>query len=591
MKSIKSLLTLILSGISAVTIILTGSFFIYNLSQESERELQDYRNSLMASNDREIKIQVETVVSMINKIYQEQQAGKLTSAEAQSRAANYVRELRYDNGAGYFFVDTTEGINVVLLGRDTEGKSRINLVDPNGVFFIKNMIENGLKEGGGYTDLMFAKPGEKTPLPKRNYSLAFKPYNWIIGTGTWIDYIDNKVAEQEKLIQENFKQALIRLVIFMIIAQLAILFIAKKFGDMLADPIIYTTKVLTNFAKGDFSEEVEKKFENRKDEIGLMSIALGTVTKNMKNLIREIGNSAQNVAAAAQELTATAEQSSMASGQVAKSITDVAVSCNKQLNSVADTYTKAEVMSEEMIQIASNVASSTEQIKIASGDAKEGSSGVKNAIQQMTLIEDVVNSSAQVVAKLGDRSKEIGSIVDTISGIAGQTNLLALNAAIEAARAGEQGRGFAVVAEEVRKLAEQSQEAAKKIAILINEIQGDTDKAVLAMNEGTGQVKIGSEVVTNAGEAFIKIAGLIEGVSTRSLQMEKILNDMGKDISVVVKAVHEIDDMSKKVAEEAETVSAATEEQAASMNEITNASQALADMAQGLQNSINSFKA
>ena len=115
----------------------------------------------------------------------------------------------------------------------------------------------------------------------------------------------------------------------MIIAQLAILFIAKKFGDMLADPIIYTTKVLTNFAKGDFSEEVEKKFENRKDEIGLMSIALGTVTKNMKNLIREIGKSAQNVAAAAQELTATAEQSSMASGQVAKSITDVAVSCNK----------------------------------------------------------------------------------------------------------------------------------------------------------------------------------------------------------------------------------------------------------------------
>ena len=71
---------------------------------------------------------------------------------------------------GIFFVDTTEGINVVLLGRDTEGKSRINLVDPNGVFFIKNMIENGLKEGGGYTDLMFAKPGEKTPLPKRNYS-------------------------------------------------------------------------------------------------------------------------------------------------------------------------------------------------------------------------------------------------------------------------------------------------------------------------------------------------------------------------------------------------------------------------------------
>lgn len=133
----------------------------------------------------------------------------------------------------------------------------------------------------------------------------------------------------------------------------------------------------------------------------------------------------------------------------------------------------------------------------------------------MSQIDGTVTSSARVVAKLGERSKEIGQIVDTISGIAGQTNLLALNAAIEAARAGEQGRGFAEVADEVWKLAEQSQETAKKIETLIGDIQADTDTAVMAMNSGTLEVKTGAEVVNTAGAAFRGIAELINEVSSQ----------------------------------------------------------------------------
>ncbi|MCM0759498.1 methyl-accepting chemotaxis protein [Sporomusa sphaeroides DSM 2875] len=134
-------------------------------------------------------------------------------------------------------------------------------------------------------------------------------------------------------------------------------------------------------------------------------------------------------------------------------------------------YTVVEQISDGISEVAANsdyVSSNSGQ---AADKAQEGNTAVDKAVSQMIHIEQTVNNSSQVVAKLGERSKEIGQIVDTISGIAGQTNLLALNAAIETARAGEQGKGFAVVAEEVRNLAEQSQTAAKQIAALINEIR------------------------------------------------------------------------------------------------------------------------
>jgi len=195
-----------------------------------------------------------------------------------------------------------------------------------------------------------------------------------------------------------------------------------------------------------------------------------------------------------------------------------------------------------------------------------------------------------VVAKLGERAKEIGQIVDTIAGIAGQTNLLALNAAIEAARAGEQGRGFAVVAEEVRKLAEQSQEAAGKIAELIGEIQGDTDKAVVAMNDGTREVKTGAEVVNAAGAAFREIVTLVSQVSVSVKEISAAVQEMAGGSQQIVGAVKKIDTLSKSSAAEAQSVSAAAEEQLASMEEIASSSQALAQLAQDLQAAVAKFR-
>ena len=203
-------------------------------------------------------------------------------------------------------------------------------------------------------------------------------------------------------------------------------------------------------------------------------------------------------------------------------------------------------MSASIQQVAANTNLAAGRSAQSAEMAKEGENSVEKAVSQMSKIEQTVNNSASVVAKLGERSKEIGQIVDTISGIAGQTNLLALNAAIEAARAGEQGRGFAVVAEEVRKLAEQSQEAAKQIAILIGEIQGDTDKAVVAMNEGTREVKVGAEVVDDAGKAFGQIADLVTQVSEQVKEISAEIQQMASGGQQIVSSVKTIDELSSK---------------------------------------------
>lgn len=211
-------------------------------------------------------------------------------------------------------------------------------------------------------------------------------------------------------------------------------------------------------------------------------------------------------------------------------------------------------------------------------------------MNQMTNIEKTVTQSAEVVTKLGERSKEIGQIVDTISGIAGQTNLLALNAAIEAARAGEQGRGFAVVSEEVRKLAEQSQEAAKQIASLIGEIQKETDKAVVAMNNGTREVKLGTETVDSAGKAFNQIVRIIGQVSAQISNISTSTQQMANGSQHVVKAMEEVAVINKENVVETQTVSAAAEEQSATMEQIAASCDELSLLASELRASLQKFR-
>lgn len=363
-----------------------------------------------------------------------------------------------------------------------------------------------------------------------------------------------------------------------------IIFLSTK---RLVSPLTQLSMFASQVAGGDLTGSLRLEQE---DEIGQLADAMAKMRENLGGLIRQVRGATEQVAASSEELTASAEQSAQAANQVAQVITGMSQGAEKQLKATDDAVLIVGQMSAGIQHIAASADSVVDTSNMSANSAQEGSKALEKAVAQMGHIEDTVVRSAQVVAKLGDRSKEIDQIVDTISGIASQTNLLALNAAIEAARAGEQGRGFAVVAEEVRKLAEQSQDAAKQIAGLIGEIQQDTENAVVAMNEGTKEVQVGAEVVKVAGQTFRHIFDSFNEVTRQIKEISISIQQMASGSQQVVASVREIDAVSKETASQAQTVSAATEEQSATVEEIAASSQALARMAEELTKVVSKFK-
>ena len=402
------------------------------------------------------------------------------------------------------------------------------------------------------------------------------------------DYNAN-VADEENVKSDELASFTNKLILGITLVAVALaLGIGWLIAKMIANPLVQLLGAVHEVAQGNLA--IKKIDVVSNDEVGQLAAEFNTMTDNLRSLVKHVAQTAEQVAASSEELTAGAEQSAQATTQVAATITEVAAGATKQAAAVDSTASVVEQMSAGIQQVAANANAVSGMADKTTSAANQGDKAIDAAMNQMKSIEKSVSSSAQVVTKLGERSKEIGQIVDAISGIAGQTNLLALNAAIEAARAGEQGRGFAVVAEEVRKLAEQSQEAAKQIASLISEIQTETDSAVVAMNDGTREVKVGSEVVNTAGQAFKEIVSLIGEVSSQIREISAAIQQMASGSQQIVASVRDIDRVSKEAAGQTQTVSAATEEQSASMEEIAASSQALAKMAEELQNDVGRFR-
>lgn len=345
--------------------------------------------------------------------------------------------------------------------------------------------------------------------------------------------------------------------------------------------------VAEKVAQGDLREHA---IVYGKDEFGQIAVHFNDMMDNVRKMCGTIQEIAENVSHASDELTANANEVAKSTESVSKAMISVSESAEKQVSELDLTDQKATDMVEVMTKVTEGLSTTATAVDEAVAKTNEGNKLAIETINEIKLLTETVVASAERVAKLGERSEEIDKIVDVITSIAGQTNLLALNAAIEAARAGEHGRGFAVVAEEIRKLAEESNDAALQIGQLIHGIQEETKSAVTVMNEGATAAENGRNNLERTGEALSIILEMVSKLNASYDEMQNNVSDLGAPIEAIVMAMTETYAASTMISEEIEKVSASSQEQTAIAQTIAASSESLATDADKLRAATMKFK-
>lgn len=415
---------------------------------------------------------------------------------------------------------------------------------------------------------------------ERDAYIAHTPMENTDWTLTVVAYIDEFMDPLNEQLRNTTITAIALLIVATVGVYLATMRVTKPLGKL--------QNVAGDMAEGNFTTSADIKKD--KTELGRLADAFHLMKDNLGNLISSVQDSANQLQSFSGELSDTADMTMKQVEEASSAIRTVTGDIREQVGYVERMADSASHITSAISHVNSNISDISQSADETAKAARSGNEVISSVKTQMELIHSVVSQTAEVMQEVGEHSREISVIVDTIASISGQTNLLALNASIEAARAGEQGRGFAVVAQEVGKLAEESQEATKKISALVNEMQDSTQKAVLSMNEGTKEVAQGTVVVMEADSSFMKIQTLIE---TLLKELEEIMSDMTnieRENQDLMDAVGRIDDLSRRISDQTHIVEESADSQLYANEEIKTAINQLSSMSEQLNKELSAFK-
>ncbi|MEA4826512.1 MAG: methyl-accepting chemotaxis protein [Clostridium sp.] len=590
MKKISTKIALILVLAVVATSSLIGITSVFELISLKSELIKDQKETMFGDYDMNIKHQVDAAITVLDSVYKRYEKGELSLEEAKTQGANILRNMRYGK-EGYFWADTLEGVNVVLLGKDVEGKNRYEDKDANGKYLIKEIIENGKKEDGGFSNYYFPKEGETKPLPKRAYSRLAKGFNWVVGTGNYIDTIESAINEKEIALEQKVKNRIMLFVVLALGVTVISVFVGIILGKRISKPILHITKLVNRTS--DFDLTYDERFNNilqYKDEIGIIGKSVIDLRKQLREIFESLKIDSGKIKGNSEVLSESSQTTAESIEAVSKATEELVKGSVEQAK---DSQNIAEMLSDFSDEM-NDVVNSSDMVKDFSKKTEEVNLKGRDT---MNLLNQKFDENRQALIKVGDsinslsgKSTSIDKIVSKIQGIAEQTNLLSLNAAIEAARAGEAGKGFSVVASEIRKLSEQVELATRDISSEIEIIQHEIEKSKSSMNQGENIISEVNEAVEETQNIFNIIDESTKNSITQINNLYDKVIHASNNKDKILESVHSISLISEESAAGLEEVSASMNEQTKMADNTMDTAEDLKEIVENLNEIINKFK-
>jgi methyl-accepting chemotaxis protein len=523
--------------VALLGLLLLGAFQILHLRSQL---LDDRKAMLQAA--------VDIAVNTTKGYYAQESKGELTKEQAQKLAREALSNMRY-LGEEYFYIYDSKGIGVMHPVRpEYVGKSHWERQDKTGAYTVRNMVQAALDKSA-FVETRTPRPGSEVQVPKLHYLQHFAQWDWVIGTGLYIDDLD-------ALFYQQLRSAGIVILLVLLIVGAVAWWVARailaQIGGEPADAVVAMSQV----AAGDLT--VSLSASKRDSLLG----ELNCLVQALRQMMEEIARGAGQVANSAQEISDT-------SGKVAAA--NAAETDATQMMAAA-----MEELTVSITHVSSNANETERHASDAADLAGQGEKSVENVANNITIMAGTVANAADKVRTLSVNTQEVARIASVIKDIAGQTNLLALNAAIEAARAGEQGRGFAVVADEVRVLAERTEKATLEISGVVDRIQSETLNAAKIMDAALPEAE-------KARATAEETTGLLHRIAEGSRAAQDLVRE-------VAASTREQSEASTSLAQQVERIANQIEHTGESMSSNARAALSLLETAQTLKAATERFR-